>query len=222
MSSAAAWFLGLALLGVQDAASEEAAKAALQKLSAKLKDAKTLSSRVVQHRRTELMEKPITSSGMMYYRREPARLVFHLAEPRKAEIHMDKASYQVYRPDEKRLERTDFDAPDVTSRILMVFDPKPDDLGKTFSIRGGTAKDGVLEVTLEATDEKVRKRLRKVVLSIVEADGGLKNISYVDGEGDEVRFEFSDLVLNADLSPDLFTLKVPEGTRVLRRTVGKD
>lgn len=216
--AAAAVFL-LASIGAQD---EDAAKAALRKLSATLKDARTLSARVVQQRRTELTEKPITSSGMMYYRRDPARLVFHLTEPRKAEIHMDRSTYQVYRPDEKRLERTDFADEEVTGKILMVFEPKPDDLGKTFTIRGGASKDGRLEVTLESSDPKVRKRLRKIVLTVAEADGGLQSLSYTDGEGDEVKFEMSDVALNPDLAGDLFTLKVPEGTRVIRRTFAQD
>jgi outer membrane lipoprotein-sorting protein len=212
--------LAVVLLGGQ--ADDDAAQAALRKLSAKLRDARTLSARVVQHRRTELMDKPITSSGTMYYRRDPARLVFHLSDPRKAEIHMDKTSYQVYRPDEKRVERTDFEAEEVPAKILMVFEPKPDDIGKAFAVRGGASKDGVLEVTLEATDEKVRKRLKKIQLSIVEADGALKSMAYTDADGDEVRFELTDVVLNSDLTPDLFVLKVPEGTRVLRRTLPKD
>lgn len=216
---AAAAILLLASIGEP---ADEAADAALRKLSAKLKDARTLSARVVQHRRTELTEKPLTSSGTMYYRRDPARLVFHLAEPRKAEIHMDRSSYQVYRPDEKRLERTDFENEEVTAKILMVFEPKPDELGKTFKARSGESKDGRLEVILESSDEKVRKRLRKIVLTVAEADGALHRLSYTDGEGDEVAFELSDVAINPDLASDLFTLKVPDGTRVLRRTMGKD
>ena len=217
---AAILVFSLAALGAQS--SDEAATAALRKLADRMREARTLSARVVQTRRTELTDKPITSSGLMYYRRDPARLVFHLAEPRKAEIHMDKTSYQVYRPDDKRLERTDFGNEDVSGKILMMFEPRTDELGKAFSIRGGGVKDGLIEVRLESSDEKVRKRLRKIVLLIAAADGALRSLAYTDGEGDEVRFEFSDLVLNADLSPDLFNLKVPEGTRVLRRTVGKD
>lgn len=219
---AAAGILVLASVGAQDGSGDEAAKAALRKLSATMKDARTLSARVVQSRRTELTEKPITSSGRMYYRRDPARLVFHLAEPRKAEIHMDRSSYQVYRPDEKRLERTDFGREDVSAKILMVFEPKPDELGKAFAIRGGASKDGRLEVTLEASDERVRKRLRKIVLTVGEADGALRSISYTDGEGDEVRFDLTDVVVNPDLAADLFVLKVPEGTRVLRQALPKD
>jgi outer membrane lipoprotein-sorting protein len=222
----AALILAAALIGsaagAQETAADTAAKAAFQKLSERFKGVRLLSAKVVQNRRTELLDKPVTSTGIMYYRREPAKLVFHMTEPRKAEIHMDKSSYQVYRPDEKRVERTDFGGEDVTSKILMVFEPKPDEVGKAFTIRGGESRDGQIEVRLESSDERVRKRLRKVALTIVEADGALKRISYVDGEGDELRFDLTDVAINPELSPDLFTLKVPEGTRVLRHTLPAD
>jgi outer membrane lipoprotein carrier protein len=209
-------------LDAQDSPADVAAKAALRKLADRFKEARTLSARVTQSRKTELLEKPLISTGMMYYRRDPARMVFRLTEPRKAEIHMDRTSYQVYRPDEKRLERTDFENDDVTGKILMVFEPKPDDLGRTFAIRGGESKDGRIEVKLEPSDEKVRRRLKRVSLTIAEADGALHRLSYFDGEGDEVTLDLSDVAINPDLSADLFTLQVPEGTRVLRRTVKKE
>lgn len=209
-------------LGAQESAADAAAKAAFQKLAARLKEARTFSAKVVQSRRTELLDKPIVSSGTMSYRRDPARLVFHLTEPRKAEIHLDKTSYQVFRPDEKRLERIDFDSEDVTAKILMVFEPKTEEIGKAFSIRGGESKDGQIEVGLLSTDEKFRKRLKKIALTIVEADGALRRIAYTDAEGDEVQFELSDVAINPDLGAEEFTLRIPEGTRVLRRTVAGD
>jgi outer membrane lipoprotein-sorting protein len=218
----AALLVALAAAAGQEAPADAAAKAALRKLAARFREARTLSAHVTQHRRTELLEKPLVSSGMMYYRRDPSRLVFRLTEPRKAEIHMDRTSYQVYRPDEKRLERTEFENDEVTGKILMVFEPKPDDLGKTFSIRGGESKEGHIEVLLEPADEKVRRRLRRVSLTIAEADGALRRLSYFDAEGDEVTLDLSDVAINPDLAPDFFTLQVPEGTRVLRRTVKKD
>lgn len=209
--------------GAQEpSAADETAKAALQKLAARMKEARTLSAKVVQSRRTELLDKPIVSSGTMYYRRDPARLVFHLTEPRKAEIHLDKGSYQVYRPEEKRLERIDFESEDVTTRILMVFEPRTEEIGKAFQIRGGEQKDGRIEVRLDSSDEKFRKRMKRISLTIGVADGTLSRIAYTDAEGDEVQFDLSEVAVNPELSADLFTLKVPEGTRVLRRTVSSD
>jgi outer membrane lipoprotein-sorting protein len=225
VARAAAFVLAL-LAGLpsasQESAADAAAKAAFKKLADKFKDVRTLSAKVVQQRRTELLDTPVTSSGTMYYRREPARLVFHLTEPRKAEIHLERTSYQVYRPDEKRLERTDFTTEDVSTKILMVFEPKPDEIGKAFTIRGGESRDGRIDVLMESSDEKVRKRLQKVTLTIVEADGTLRRIVYVDGEGDEVRFDLAEVAINPELAPEVFTLKIPEGTRVLRRSLPSD
>lgn len=201
---------------------DAAARDALDKLAAKMKDVRTLTADVVQSRKTELLDKPIVSSGTMAYRRQPARLVFHLTQPRKAEIHLDRTSYQVYRPDEKRVERLDFDSEDVTSRILMVFEPRSDEIGKAFSVKGTNARDGRIDVLLESTDERFRKRMKSIVLTIVTADGALQRIAYTDAEGDEVQFELSKVAINPELPADEFSLKVPEGTRVLRRSVGQD
>lgn len=206
----------------QDTPADAAAKAALDKLAAKMKDVRTLTAKVVQSRKTELLDKPIVSSGTMAYRRNPAQLVFQLTEPRRAEIHLDKGSYQVYRPDEKRLERIDFAGEDVTSKILMVFEPKADDIGKAFTVRGGESKDGAIEVRLESTNEQLRKRMKKIALTVVEADGALRRIAYTDSEGDEIQFDLSDVVINPELPAEKFELKTPEGTRVLRRTVALD
>ncbi len=208
--------------GAQESTADAAAKAAFKKLAERFKDLRTLSAKVVQKRRSDLMDKPLTSSGTMYYRREPGRLVFLLTEPRKAEIHMDRSSYQVYRPDEKRLERTDFTGEDVSGKILMAFEPKTDDVGKAFAIRGGESRDGAIDVRLESSDEKVKKRLRSVTLTVAEADGALRRIVYVDGEGDEVQFDLAEVALNPELSPEVFVLKIPEGTRVLRRSLPAD
>jgi outer membrane lipoprotein-sorting protein len=206
----------------QESPADAAAKAAFKKLAEKFKDLHTLSAKVVQNRRTELLDKPLTSSGTIYYRRDPAHLAIQLSEPRKAEIHMDRGSYQVYRPDEKRLERTDFSGGDVSGKILMAFEPKADDVGKAFSVHGGESQGGTIEVRLESSDEKLRKRLRRVSLWISEADGALQRIVYVDGEGDETQFDLSDVALNPELPPTIFTLKIPEGTRVFRNSLPAD
>lgn len=224
MTSAAGWLLAASVLclGSQNVAPSSPARAALEKLAERLRDARFLSARVVQSRRTDLLEEPITSSGMLYYRRQPAQLVFQLSEPRKAEIHLDQTTYQVYRPEEHRLEVTDFGKEEVSAKILMVFEPKPDALGKTFAIEGGESKGGQIEIRLESSDERVRKRLRRIVLTLSQADHSLRRLSYVDGEGDTVTYELSDVTINPELSPELFSLKVPPGTRVLRHSLDRD
>ena len=197
---------------------DEPAREAIRKLSERFRDVKTLSARVTQKRKSALLETPIVSSGTLCYRRDPARLVFRMTEPRITEIHLDRTSYQVYRPDEKRLERMDFEGDSSAAKLFLVFEPKPEEIGKGFAVRSGEAKDGALEVHLEPTDETVRKRLKKLSLTIA-ADGTLRRIAVTDGDGDDVEFELSELKADPDLPAETFELRVPEGTRVLRHAV---
>ncbi len=195
---------------------DEDARAALKKLAEQFREARTLSAKVGQERRTELLDQPIRSSGTMIYRREPARLVFRMSEPKRTEIHLDRTSYQVHRPDEKRLERFEFEDEALSGRLLMIFEPKPEELGKTFLPTTVAKREGEIDVRLEPRDEKVRGHLKKLVLTVALPGGMLRRIEYVDGEGDEIRFDLAEVAVNPALAPESFELKVPEGTRVLR------
>jgi outer membrane lipoprotein-sorting protein len=211
------------LLAAQaEPADDPAAQAALRRLAERFRDARTLSARVSQSRKTSLLDRPVTSSGTLYYRREPARLVFHMTEPRPAEIHLDRAAYQVHRPDEKRLERLDFEGEDLAPRLLMVFEPKAEEMGRTFRVGREDAPAGEVRVVLEPRDDKVRRHLRRLSLALAEGDGALRRIAYTDAEGDEVVFTLTELKVNPELAPGLFELKVPEGTRILRHAVKLD
>lgn len=198
---------------------DDPAQAALKRLAERFKDAKTLSAKMVQSRKTAILDQPIVSSGTLFYRREPGRLVFRMTEPRVTEIHVDKSAYQVYRPDEKRLERIEFENDAVLGRLLMVFEPRSEEIGKAFRVSKGEGAKGEIEILLEALDEKVKKRLTRISLSLDEKDASLKRITTVDAEGDEVRLELSELKLNPELDAAAFELKVPEGTRILKRAV---
>ncbi len=207
------------LLAAGQEGPDEAAQAALRKLSERFRDAKTLSARVVQTRKTALLDKPLTSAGTLSYRRDPSRLVFRMAEPRATEIHLDRASYQVYRPDEKRLERIDFEGDEIAPKLFMVFQPRADEIGKAFTVRRAEGAAGEIELRLEPSDEKVKRHFARLVLCLNAEDAALKRIAYTDAEGDEVGFELSDVRVNPELPDGTFDLKVPEGTRVFRHAL---
>jgi outer membrane lipoprotein-sorting protein len=193
------------------------ARAALRKLGERMKDAKTLSAHVVQSRKTALLDEPIVSSGTLYYRKEPARLVFRLTSPQVSEVHLDASAYQVYRPDEKRLERFEFEDQSISGKLLLAFQPKADEIGKAFSIRKGASRPGEVEIVLEPTDPKVRKRIVRLALTLDEKDSLLRRIATVDADGDEIRFDLSEVTIDPPLDPATFELRVPEGTRVLKQ-----
>lgn len=183
----------------------------LRALGERMKAAKTLSAKITQKRTTALLADPLVSSGTMYYRRDPGRLVFHLEEPRRTLIHMDRQAYQVWRPDEKRLERIDFEDDALAARLLMVFDPQPDRLDAAFD-----ATRAADEIRLVPKDAEARKRLSLLALAVSPDGRSLSRIRYVEPDGDEVVFELSDVRLDPEVPPSVWTLDLPPDARVFR------
>lgn len=183
----------------------------LRALGERMKEARTLTAKIAQKRTTALLGDPLVSSGTMYYRRDPGRLVFHLESPRRTVIHMDREAYQVWRPEEKRLERIDFENDELAARLLMVFDPQPDRLQSAFD---ATREGG--EIRLAPRDEAARKRLSLLALTLSSDGRSLSRIRYVEADGDEVVFDLSDVRLNPEIPPSVWTLEVPPDAKVFR------
>jgi outer membrane lipoprotein-sorting protein len=208
--------LFVALASPQEPApADESAKEALRKLSVRMKDARTLTAKIVQKRTSALLADPITSKGTLFYRRDPGKLVFRMSDPRETWIHLDKDAYQVYRPGEKRLERIEFQSDELAPRLFMVFEPKEAEIGKAFAIRRGESPPGEILVRLEPLDPKTRRAFSRLSLVLGQEDGALRRIAYTDPEGDDVQFDLSEVAINSELPPGTFELVVPEGTRIL-------
>lgn len=224
-SGCALLFLAAALPGAAPLDSargrqEDVAKATLRKFSARFREMKSLSAAFTQNRRTVLLDEPIKSSGKLHYRREPARLVFDVEKPRKAAIHFDGKTYQVYRPEEKQLEQFELEDSEMARWLFMAFHPKVEEIEKSFRISAGSSKDGALEVILEPTEPKLLKVIERLTLVLAQTedagDAMLRRITYVDSEKEEVSFDLAGARLNPELPAETFELKVPEGVRVLK------
>lgn len=200
------------------AAQDSPAREALQKCSDRMREVKTLSAQFIQERRSALMNEPLRSSGELLYRRDPARLVFRVKEPRNTIIHYTPAAYTVFRPDDKQAEEFTFDRPEVLAGLFMAFQPNLDEIGKSFRIKGEEAGEGKIRVALEPKDEKITRILTRLTLTI-SREGELGGIAYLDAQGDEIRFDLVGVLVNPDVPADRLELRLPEGTRLLRHKI---
>ena len=196
--------------------------AALRKMADRFRKAESLTGSFTQRRRTALLDEPMTSSGMLYYRRAPETLVFALEKPRRTEVHIDITSYQVWRPDERQLERFVFEDRDVLRGIFTAFNPELERIGALFKVELAEQKQGCSRVSITPLEVKVQRFFSRLWLTLQDSDGALRGLSLREAEGDDVEFELGELALNASVPPALFDLKIPEGTRVLEHRVKKD
>jgi len=189
----------------------------LRALGERMKDVRALSTPFDQRRTTALLEQPIVSSGLMYYRRDPGRLVFHIREPRPTVIHMDREAYQVWRPQEKRLERIDFGEDALATRLFMVFNPQPERLKAAFEI----TREGA-EIRLVPKDAETRKRMSLLALSVASDPPALKRIRYVEADGDEVQIDLRAIALDPEIPESVWSLEVPPDAKVFRTNARRD
>src|SRR5262245_1259363 len=211
MTARTLWVLAL----FAQAGDDGSARVALGKFSDRFREIRGLSASFVQSRRTALLAEPIKSSGKLSYRRDPAHLVFEVEKPHRASVHFDGKSYRVYRPDEKQLEHFEIEDSEMARWLFMAFNPKVEEIEKSFGIKAGSAKEDTLEVVLTPTEPKLLKAIARLTLLLVRGDAPgdplLRRIGYVDPDQDEVSFEISDASLNPTFPPETFELKVPEG-----------
>jgi hypothetical protein len=81
------------------------ARAAMKALAERHKDLDTLRAQYRQERSSVLTKEPLVSTGTLLFRREPGCLVFRVQKPEPAVILLDERRYQVWRPEQKQLER---------------------------------------------------------------------------------------------------------------------
>ncbi len=206
-----------ALLAALQNEADERARAAIEKLSVELKDVKTLSAIFTQTRRTPLLDEPMRSAGRLYYRREPEKLVLEFLQPRPSKVHLDAATYEVYRPAEKQLERFELSRGNASRWFLLAFRPTMSEIEKSFRIKGGKAEAGRVEVHLEPIGEELRKTLARVVLVVIEGEHpSLSEFSYLDKDDEEVSFRLEKPELNPEIPEGTFRLTIPSDVRVLK------
>ena len=196
---------------------------ALRALADRFASLGTMSASFVQSRRTILLDEPIQSSGKLYYRRKNEKAVFATEKPRTSLIYLDANSYLVYRPSEKQAEHFDLSDTEATRWILLAFNPKPEEIEKVFEIKGKPAANGATAVILVPREEKLKKSVAQLtlVISFESEPAQLRSLTYEDSEGDEVKFELTNIALDPKLDDSRFKPSIPDDVRVIRHKAKK-
>lgn len=195
------------LAAAQDSADD--ARKALETLSGRMGKAKTLVASFTQERHSTLLDDPITSSGRLYYRRDPEALAFAIAEPRRSHVRFGTTWYRVYRPDEKQLERFEFEDDQMTRGLFFAFHPDPKRLAESADASVAGKSDGSLRITIVPREERYRRFVSQLTLTLSEDATALKGFSYTDRDGDDIRFTLSDVKLDAEIEEASLTPEIP-------------
>ncbi len=200
---------------------QDEAKALLTRLAERQSSVKSMRSSYVQERKSALLKDPLVSKGTFLWRKEPGCVVFEVAEPKRARIRLDAASYQVFRPDDRQAERFEFESNDLGKALLQSLSPNAGEMEKGFSVVSFTRTDGRAEVALEPQVEKMKAFLTAFRIVVREDDMTIEEIAYTDGQGDEVKIRIEKLERDPPLDDSAFDAALPPGTELLVHKVEK-
>jgi outer membrane lipoprotein-sorting protein len=179
---------------------------------------KTLEARFVQNRESSLLVSPEQSTGTFSYA-APSRVRWEYTSPNPISVVIDGGEMTTWYRDLKRAERLKIGR---YSNQVMKY------MGASGSMQS------LLEyfrITLKVPDKtsdpyqldlvpklaRIAKRVKQMTLWIDPQTFFPSRLRYVEGDGDVTEYQFKDLKINAQIPPDRFVLKIPQGveTRII-------
>jgi hypothetical protein len=216
--------MALLLVGVRgqqpppvDPAVEQAGEALLRAHAERSRGIRVLVAAYEQTRTTQLAREPLRSRGSFLFQRQPACVVFRATVPRESIVRLSSALYEVYRPQQKRLERFRLDGPELAQGLFAALGGDAEALRRDFVVAAcgpdAAAADHTL-VVLRPRGEAMQRHVRELRLSWHTRGGELAAVAYRDQAGDLVEIRLRDVVVNPPEPPSCeFT--VAPGTTVV-------
>jgi hypothetical protein len=171
----------------------------------------------VQRRTTALLPEPLVSKGQFLFVRNPAAVLFFAREPRLSTVRLTTATYEVYRPQKKQLERFVLEGPELAAGLFAVVGGDAERLRRDFVVVACDdlpGDGGLVQVRLVPKAAAARERLPEVVVTLHAPTAALRAVGYRDHAGDQVAIELSAVRFDPP-SPPSGRLEVPPDTVVV-------
>jgi hypothetical protein len=195
----------------------ERARVLLAQHGERSKTVRVLVADYVQRRTTALSKEPFVSKGRFLFVREPAAVVFAGTEPRVSTARLTGATYEVWRPQQNRLERFHLGGPELAQGLFAAVGGDVQRLEREFAIVAcddGKPGSGTAVIRFAPRSDAVRERLQQLVLTLDGKDGALRAVGYRDHAGDWIDIELGNVRVDPSDAPSA-ALDVPANATVV-------
>lgn len=188
----------------------------LERIGAAQKEIRTLEATFRQEKTIGLLAAPEVSTGTFVYAR-PNRARWTYRSPKRVEMLVSDGWMTTFYPELGKAERIEIRRyEERIFRYLGAASGAISELDSYFHVRLAKAADAshahVLE--LEPKSARLGKRVRRITVWIDRDSHLTTALELVEGDGDTIRYEFSDLRVNAPLGHDALELALPPAVRV--------
>jgi len=189
----------------------------LETIDARSAEVRTLRGRFVQKKHTQLLKKPMESSGTVVIKGDKTR--WETLEPRKTVMTIDGEGLRIYFPEQKVVEVYGLgdDAREFAGSPL----PRLSALRASFDISqaknselgASDDDDSLVAIELLPRSEELKEHVTRVRVLIDSSVPAARRIEIVDADGEKTEIEFKDVEINKNVADEDLILKLPAGTR---------
>lgn len=182
----------------------------------------TWQAHVTQTRHLKALTQPLVSTGKVWFA-APHSFRWELGNPPQSIALRSEDELTVLTPRLKRAERVALrsaaGAPvnDMMALLDAGFPRDPEAFAKRFEVMGVSTNAGIVRLELKPREASARRMMPALAVELDPMGGGLKatDLTFVDGS--RLRNDFSAVVTNAPMSPELFRTNLDAGWKVNSR-----
>jgi len=206
------------------AEADDKVEAFLKEFVAKREKLDDYSARFTQTKVSTLFDEKEVSKGRVYYLR-PGRILWDYRSPDVMKVLVEGRVLSIYIAELEQLEIYDFTKEKKLRGLFLGFDESPDELKEMYDIAlvdpgkrgGGTC------VELVPKTEDLLSYFASVKIWLRSKDFAIYRILIIDPEEEgHTEIELGRISVNRGVRADLFEIKVPEGTEVIRQPIGEE
>ena len=178
----------------------------------------TLSANFVQTTVNPMLKEPIRAEGR-FFMTKPDAIRWEYSTPEQMEFVIANDRYTGYFPARKRAERKNIQR--YSEKIFRYFGlgQQSVELGKSYEILLADPDPGVADahlLVLEPKKRRARKKVEEVRFWIDRSSFLPVKVEYRGKDGNTRTVEFSEIVVNPDLSAALYTVEIPSDVTVTK------
>ena len=198
---------------------EEEVDEFLREFVAKRERLRDYSARFTQTKRSSLFDETEVSTGMVYYLR-PGKILWDYRSPDVMKVLVKHRTVSIYIEELEQLEIYDFTQEKKMRGLFLGFDESPEELKTLYDITlvdPGRGEEGRC-VQLVPKTEELRSYFDSVRLWLRRRDFAIYKILIIDSdplEEGETSITLARITVNKGVRPDVFEIKVPEGTEII-------
>lgn len=197
-------------------AQDEVLNNLLNKIEEKQNEIRTIKADILQRKIFSFMEKPLASSGVIYFSK-PDKFLYEINSPSKSLLAMNGEKITFYLPESR--EATIIGLSMGKERLFRFFgiNQSKEQVEKDYSIKLLSSGSNFFIIEMIPRDKLLSRNLSYIRIWIDKTAILPKQVHYREQNGDSTTVELRKLEINLSIPENIYSIKIPSGVKIRKR-----